>query len=84
MEDSGYRFDMANYDQTMTPVSESSIEIILRKKTQEEVKAKVNRSSNGVQPREDLRRYYNQYRIDLRQMKVNNSTGEPFLDDSEI
>lgn len=84
VEDSGYRFDMANYDQTMTPVSESSIEIILRKKTQEEVKAKVNRSSNGVQPREDLRRYYNQYRIDLRQMKVNNSTGEPFLDDSEI
>jgi len=84
VEDSGYRFDMANYDQTMTPVSESSIEFILRKKSQEEVNAKINRKSNGIQPREDLRRYYNQYRIDLKQMKVNNSTGEPFLDDSEI
>ena len=84
VEDSGYRFDMANYDQTMTPVSESSIEIILRKKSQEEVNAKINRKSNGIQPKEDLRRYYNQYRIDLKQMKVNNSTGEPFLDDSEI
>ena len=84
IEDSGYRYQMATYDQTMSPVSESAIEIVIRKKTLEDAQLKLNRKSNGIQPSQDLRRYYNQYRLVLAQMKINNSTGEPFRDASEI
>lgn len=84
IEDSGYRYQMAAYDQTMSPISESAIEIVIRKKTLEDAHEKVNHRSNGIQPSQDLRRYYNQYRLDLAQMKINNSTGEPFRDASEI
>jgi predicted SAM-dependent methyltransferase len=84
VEDSGYRYRMPNYDQTMTPVSESAIEIILRKKTPEEMEAKVNRISDGVQPTSELRKYFNQYQIDLNLMKSNNGQQEPFLNEKEL
>ncbi len=35
--DSGFRYDLPRFDQTRTPVSESAIEFVLRKRTQEEI-----------------------------------------------
>ncbi|AEG50352.1 Methyltransferase type 11 [Sphingobium chlorophenolicum L-1] len=78
-----YRYHLPRYDQTMTPIGEAAIEIIIRK-------ADVSETEKGMltraeeQPSPELRRYYNQYRLDYQGMKSNNQGNPPFSDEGEL
>lgn len=76
-----YRFELPRYDQTLTPVGEAAIEIIIRKVTHSEAQHGVKR---GEQPPENLRRYYNQYQTDFSNMKRGNDDAPPFSNTSDI
>ena len=84
VEDSGYRYRMPEYDQTLTPTSESAIEFVVRKKTSIDLNASKSMHSNGIQPTEELLPYFNQYKIDMAQLKNNNTSGKPFSDSSPL
>lgn len=78
-----YRFDLPRFDQTMTPIGEAAIEIVIRKAGIDEVESG-QRQVAATQPEPFLRRYYNQYRIDYETMKLSNPDRPPFTDESEI
>jgi SAM-dependent methyltransferase len=82
--DSTYRFDFPAYDQTMTPIGESAIEVIVRKKSSEEVSNGTNKVSSGRQPTPLLRRYFNQYKIDYENLKNSNDGSKPFTCEDEL
>jgi SAM-dependent methyltransferase len=82
--DSTYRYDLPVYDQTATPVGESAIELILRKRTSTEIENGTNRVSSGKQPNEILRRYYNQYLMDYKNLKHTNNGVPPFMNENEL
>ncbi len=81
--DSNYRYQIPRYDQTLTPVSECGIEIIIRKRTRQEIEAKGFRQTNE-QPTEEVRIHLNQYRDDMKSMKTNNTSSPPFTNKDEI
>jgi SAM-dependent methyltransferase len=78
VEDSGFRYQMPKFDQTLTPVAESAIEFVIRKKTPPEVESGTSRSVEESERHPDLRRYLNQYKDDMRNMKSTNSGKGPF------
>lgn len=80
---STYRFELPRFDQTSTPVGESAIEFILRKTTVEEA-SMGNRIRKQEQPRPQLRKYYNQYRNDYKNMKKVNTGEPPFSDEGNL
>jgi SAM-dependent methyltransferase len=82
--DASYRFNLPDYDQTMTPIGESAIEVIVRKKTNNEVLNGTNRVTSGQQPSSSLRRYFNQYHLDYRTMKLSNNGSMPFTCEDEL
>ena len=79
----GYRYSLPRYDQTKTPVSESAIEIVLRKRTSEEIMVK-GKCSSSIQPEKDLLVHYNQYIDDMQQMKNGNLNTKPFQNFNEL
>jgi len=81
--DSTFRYELPRFDQTLTPVSESGIEFILRKRTVKELSDK-GKFTSGVQPARDLKFHYNQYLLDQASMKSFNSGNPPFCDDSDL
>ena len=81
--DQSYRFDLPRYDQTRTPVGESAIEIVLRKRTDEEVAAG-GRLPGDRQPDPAIRRHLNQYKDDHDVLKAHNRTSPPFRNEAEI
>jgi SAM-dependent methyltransferase len=83
VEDRLYRYSLPRYDQTSTPVSESAIEFIVRKRFMEEVSLGGSLPEQ-VQPEAKLRTYYNQYLIDYKIMKSENLAGPPFRDENEL
>lgn len=78
-----YRFDLPRYDQTMTPVGEAAIEVVIRKADAAEAESGRRTRPNG-QPSPELRRYFNQYRNDYESMKTGNVGRPPFTDESEL
>ena len=82
--DASYRYNMPEYDQTSTPIGESAIEIILRKRTEAEIKNGTNRISLGIQPEPQLRRYFNQYSQDYASLKKSNINEKPFSNEDEL
>lgn len=84
VEDSGFRFNMPEYDQTLTPISESAIEFIVRKKKTQEIIGNKSKSISGNQPDAELRRYFNQYKADLKFMKDGNKDKSIFADESNL
>lgn len=66
--DDTYRFDLPRFDQTLTPVAECAIEIVIRKRTADELKAG-GRLPPKTQPDADQRGYLNQYRNDHEALK---------------
>jgi SAM-dependent methyltransferase len=82
--DSTYRFDFPNYDQTATPIGESAIELILRKRTAREIENGTNQVSSGKQPIAVLRRYFNQYIMDYKNLKLSNNGEQPFKNETEL
>lgn len=81
--DETYRFDLPRYDQTMTPVGESGIEVIIRKRSQDEVAAG-GRVRSGQQPAKEMRIHLNQYRDDQKTIRAANPANPPFRNDSDL
>ena len=63
--DSGYRYEIPRFDQTRTPISESAIEFILRKRTKAEID-RGGRISSVAEWDEELKLHMNQYILDQR------------------
>jgi len=80
---STYRFSLPRYDQTLTPVGECGIEIIIRKRPEDEVAAG-GRVRQAVPVPRELRLHLNQYRDDHAMMKKSNLGMPPFTNDQEI
>lgn len=78
-----YRFNLPRYDQTVTPVGEAAIEIVIRKAPADEVQTG-RRLQSSEQPDRVMRRYYNQYRLDQETIKRGNPTSPPFTDERDL
>lgn len=79
-----YRFSLPRYDQTLTPIGESSIEFVVRKRMTEEISAGGIRTRATTQPDHEMRVHLNQYRNDLETLKHANENAPPFSNDSEL
>jgi SAM-dependent methyltransferase len=77
---STYRFDLPRYDQTLTPVGESGIEFVVRKRVSEETR----RAEARPQPTAEARRHLNQYRDDQQTLREANRHRPPFLNEESI
>ncbi|MFM9847217.1 MAG: methyltransferase domain-containing protein [Hyphomicrobiaceae bacterium] len=81
---STYRFELPRYDQTLTPIGECAIEVVIRKRTQEEIAAGTQFVRKAAQPTQELRRQFNQYRDDMQTLKRTNNDRPPFQNDDPI
>lgn len=79
-----YRFNLPRFDQTLTPVGESGIEFVLRRRPEEEIQAGGRWDRSHQQPEREIRLHLNQYKDDMQMMKVSNIDKPPFFNDSEI
>jgi len=78
-----YRYALPRYDQTLTPVAECGIEIIIRKRSVAEIERKGLRNVAG-QPDTEMRIHLNQHRDDLRTLKSANANRPPFSNDDNL
>jgi SAM-dependent methyltransferase len=78
-----FRHSLPRYDQTLTPVAECGIEIVLRKRPEAEVAA-LGRPRGTAQPSRELRVHLNQYRDDHARMKQSNTGAPPFGNDADL
>lgn len=81
--DETYRFQLPRFDQTLTPVAECAIEIIVRKRTPAEVMSG-GRLPVQTQPEADKRVYFNQYRNDQDALKRADSSAPLFGDKRDL
>lgn len=81
--DEAYRYSLPRYDQTLTPVAESAIEVVIRKRPQTEIDSK-GRLPLAVQPTGEIRIHLNQYSDDQKTLRTANQTGTPFQNSSDI
>jgi SAM-dependent methyltransferase len=81
--DETYRYDLPRLDQTMTPVGESGIEVIIRKRSAAEVEAGA-RLRAQTQPGREVRLHLNQYRDDQKTLRSANTGSPPFRNDAEV
>ena len=79
-----YRFDLPRFDQTLTPVAECGIEVILRKRPQSEVDAGGRWARTLQQPDHEMCLHLNQYKDDMQMMKLGDNGRPPFSNDSDI
>ena len=78
-----YRYSMPRYDHTLTPVGESAIELIIRKRDPKELEAKGLIRENK-QPENEIKVHLNQYTDDMVNMKKSNLSGPPFTNETDI
>ena len=81
--DTGYRYALPRFDQSLTPIAECAIEFIVRKRLPVEIEAGGPMPSNA-QPPASMRLHLNQYRNDQKTLRAANATQPPFVDDSVI
>lgn len=79
-----YRFELPRFDQSLTPVGECGIELVIRKRTGTEIADQGGWRRPVVQPERELRVHLNQYSDDMKRMKQANVGGAPFLNDGEV
>lgn len=79
-----YRFDLPRFDQTLTPIAESAIEFIIRKRTSEELELGGSYKRTTIQPEKEVKIHLNQYKDDMKMMKISNLGQMPFKNDSDI
>ena len=79
-----YRFDLPRFDQTLTPIAECGIEIIIRKRSEIEIEAGGRLARSKQQPEREMLLHLNQYKDDMLSMKKSNLDQAPFVHDSEI
>jgi SAM-dependent methyltransferase len=78
VEDSGYRYSLGSFDQTLTPTSESAIEFIIRKKYSEEISAKTSACAGSSQIEQNIVPYMHQYQDDYAALKQFAQSKNPF------
>jgi len=78
-----YRFNLPRYDQTLTPVGECGIEIVIRKREEKELMSK-GRLPEQTNLNKEMKIHLNQYRDDQKAMKKNNLSAAPFTNDNDI
>jgi SAM-dependent methyltransferase len=81
--DHAYRYDLTRFDQTLTPVAESAIEFVVRRRTPDEIRFK-GVPARTTQPEPSLRVHFNQYRDDISTLKSSNTARPPFTNEQEI
>jgi len=81
---STYRFGLPRYDQTLTPVGECGIELIIRKRTEEETNEGGRLAKTKLQPEREIRIHLNQYKDDLQTLKKSNLEMPPFNNDTSV
>jgi SAM-dependent methyltransferase len=81
---SGYRYDLPRYDQSVSPVTEFSIEFIVRKRERQELADLGRWRRPAVQPDPSLRRYLNQYRDDNQTLREANRSRPPFQNENPL
>lgn len=81
--DATYRHTLPRYDQSLTPVAESAIEIVVRKRAANEI-ANKGRLPLSNQPDEEIRIHLNQYRDDQKTLRANNQSASPFHNKSPL
>jgi hypothetical protein len=81
--DSTFRYDLPRFDQTLTPIGECGIEVVLRKRPLDEIRDRGWRPKAVEVPRE-IRIYLNQYRDDVRTLKQANVGAPPFMNDGPV
>ena len=81
---SSYRFNLPRYDQSITPVAECGIEIILRKRTNEEILTGTFRPRKQFQPDRTTKLLLNQYKDDMKTLKFKNQDAPPFNNDLDV
>lgn len=81
--DATFRNGLPRYDQTLTPVAECGIEVVIRKRAPEEMDLG-GRLPLYKRVHRDIRIHLNQYRDDQKSMKHSNLAKKPFENDAEI
>lgn len=79
-----YRFEIPRYDQTLSPIGECGIEVVIRKRPSAEVKAGGRWARPTEQPSVETRVHLNQYRDDIQVIKAHNQSTPPFANDNPI
>lgn len=79
-----YRFELPRFDQTLTPVGECGIELVIRKRPAAEVAAGGRWQRTTRQPDRETRLHLNQYKDDMQMMKQSNQGRPPFGNDSDL
>lgn len=79
-----YRFDLPRFDQTLTPVAECGIELVIRKRPAAEIVAGGRCIRSTQQPEREIRLHLNQYKDDMKMMKQSNNSSSPFNNDSDL
>lgn len=79
-----YRANLPRYDQTLTPVGECGIELVVRKRTREELEFGGELPRMQHEADREKRLHLNQYRDDLVTLKQSNEAKPPFVNDKEI
>ncbi len=81
---SSYRFNLPRYDQTLTPVAECGIELVIRKRQDAELEAGGRWQRTTDQPEKEMRIHLNQYKDDMASMKKGNESDAPFTNDDNL
>lgn len=79
-----YRFDLPRFDQTLTPVAECGIELIIRKRPVTEVEVGGRWVRTTQQPDREMRLHLNQYKDDMQMTKQSNLGRMPFNNESAV
>jgi SAM-dependent methyltransferase len=79
-----YRFGLPRFDQTLTPVAECGIELIIRKRPIAEIEAGGRWNKTQLQPDREVLLHLNQYKDDMQTMKLANKGHPPFANESAV
>ena len=81
--DATYRYELPRYDQTITPIAECGIEVVMRKRPAAEIAAG-GRVPGPVEVDREMRVHLNQYRDDIGTLRQANVTAPPFANDRPL
>ena len=81
--DETYRYALPRFDQTLAPIAECAIEMVVRKRTEAELAAG-GRLPPKTQPAAEIRGYLNQYRHDQEALKRADLPAPLFKDTREV
>lgn len=78
-----YRYAVPRFDQTLTPIAEAAIEMIVRKRDADEVATR-GLMAEAEQPVAAIRTHFNQYRDDHAEIRKLSAKTPPFTNDNPL